>query len=301
MENFNGSNKMATRKSSLSMEHRLQVLQDLNSGLSVNAIAAKYNVHSITVRRIRKSELSIRQFVNQGNRFKKSQRMRKGAYEDLEERLYAWFREKKARGEVITDMQLMQKTTELNRELPAASKFKGSKGWLYNFKKRYNICLMNVNRKSTSVNERIKNTQKKISNIREDSQKTEDESILPNLQEPVKNSGENIKDFSGTFDHLERQDLVEVVLVKEEPRVEEEEEEEEGEKEVEETQEQQWITGKEKCQEQGGATAQENQEEENEARARHAFSELEELSTKAPYHVQLMLKALKAYFLPENE
>ncbi|XP_076238406.1 uncharacterized protein LOC143181734 isoform X2 [Calliopsis andreniformis] len=232
MENFNGSNKMATRKSSLSMEHRLQVLQDLNSGLSVNAIAAKYNVHSITVRRIRKSELSIRQFVNQGNRFKKSQRMRKGAYEDLEERLYAWFREKKARGEVITDMQLMQKTTELNRELPAASKFKGSKG---------------------------------------------------------------------TFDHLERQDLVEVVLVKEEPRVEEEEEEEEGEKEVEETQEQQWITGKEKCQEQGGATAQENQEEENEARARHAFSELEELSTKAPYHVQLMLKALKAYFLPENE
>ncbi|XP_076633267.1 uncharacterized protein LOC143347714 [Colletes latitarsis] len=137
---------VATRKATLTMEQRVKILHELESGSPVRAIAARYNVRQLTIRRIRASAPAIRQFMDQGNQFKKWKSMRKPTHEKLEGRLYSWFLEQKTLGYPLTDLILLEKAAELNEELSAGSTFKTSRGWLAKFKRRHNIRLMNVNR-----------------------------------------------------------------------------------------------------------------------------------------------------------
>ncbi|XP_043264917.1 golgin subfamily A member 6-like protein 7, partial [Colletes gigas] len=144
---------VATRKATLTMEQRVKILHELESGSPVRAIAARYNVRQLTIRRIRASAPAIRQFMDQGNQFKKWKSMRKPTHEKLEGRLYSWFLEQKTLGYPLTDLILLEKAAELNEELSAGSTFKTSRGWLAKFKRRHNIRLMNINREIAEEDE----------------------------------------------------------------------------------------------------------------------------------------------------
>ncbi|CAL7944867.1 unnamed protein product [Xylocopa violacea] len=132
----------ATRKSTLSMKERLEILQDLEMLKPIAIIAAKYHVHHSTISRIKKNAAIITEFAEKQGYNRK--RMRKPFYMELEDRLFTWFQEKKTNGDFITDALIVEKAAEIKEAIPSCSRFKVSKGWLENFKKRNKICLKAV-------------------------------------------------------------------------------------------------------------------------------------------------------------
>lgn len=131
------------RKSALSVEQRFEIVQQLESGASITRVAAKYDVHPATVRRIRRNAATVCQLVEQGVEMRRRRNLRKPANEELDTRLYTWFLEQRALGDPITDLILLEKAIELNKEFGGPSTFKASRGWLWNFKNRHGIRLSN--------------------------------------------------------------------------------------------------------------------------------------------------------------
>ncbi|XP_043258962.1 jerky protein homolog-like [Colletes gigas] len=131
------------RKSALSVEQRFEIVQQLDGGAPITRVAAKYDVHPATVRRIRRNAATVCQLVEQGAEMRKRKNLRKPANEELDIRLYAWFLEQRALGDPITDLILLEKAIELNKEFGGPSTFKASRGWLWNFKNRHGIRLSN--------------------------------------------------------------------------------------------------------------------------------------------------------------
>nr|XP_034195194.1 jerky protein homolog-like [Osmia lignaria] len=74
-------------------------------------------------------------------------------FEELEERLFKWFIERRTVGDYISDPLLIEKATELKEEFGAPSQFKVSKGWLAKFKRRNNIRLVRVYGEKASADE----------------------------------------------------------------------------------------------------------------------------------------------------
>ncbi|XP_054013730.1 tigger transposable element-derived protein 2-like isoform X1 [Hylaeus anthracinus] len=137
------SNNENNRKSALSVEQRLEIMQQLDSGAAITRVAAKYDVHPATVRRIRRNAGAVCQLVEQGVETRRRKNLRKPANEELDTRLYAWFLEQRTLGDRITDLILLEKAIELNKEFGGPSTFKASRGWLWNFKNRHGIRLSN--------------------------------------------------------------------------------------------------------------------------------------------------------------
>lgn len=141
--------KMATsrrnNKSAFSIQQRFEIVQQLKSGASARRLAAKYDVHPTTIRRIRQNAAAVYQFAKQGVEMRKRKNIRKPANEELDNRMYMWYLERKALGKPITNLLLLEKAIEFNRECGGPSKpiFKASKGWLWKFKNRHGIRLLN--------------------------------------------------------------------------------------------------------------------------------------------------------------
>ncbi|XP_046145858.1 jerky protein homolog-like [Osmia bicornis bicornis] len=140
------------KRVSLTMQQRLDVLKDLETS-SIATVAAKYNVHYTTVRRIKQKAAVIGEFEDQDSKAKRRQRVRKPKFEELEERLLKLFIERRTVGDYISDALLIEKATELKEEFGAPSQFKVSKGWLAKFKRRNNIRLVRVYGEKASADE----------------------------------------------------------------------------------------------------------------------------------------------------
>lgn len=130
-----------TGRNVLSIEQRFEIVQHLKSGASVGKLAAGYDVHPATIRRIRQRAVTVCQLAGQGVGMRKRKSLRKPANEELDNRLYTWFLERKENGYAVTDALLLEKAIELNKEFGGPSTFKASRGWLWNFKNRRSIRL----------------------------------------------------------------------------------------------------------------------------------------------------------------
>lgn len=155
---------MATKKKvSLTVQQRLEVLKDLET-LSVSTVAAKYNVHHMTIRRIKVKSASIAQFAEKNKRFIKRHRLTKPTYEELEQHLLSWYLERKSLGDIMSDAILLGKAIELKETMASSSSFKVSKGWLAKFKQRNNIRLVHVYQENVAADEDYKNSLKTFVN-----------------------------------------------------------------------------------------------------------------------------------------
>ncbi|XP_015431457.1 PREDICTED: jerky protein homolog-like [Dufourea novaeangliae] len=139
------------RRAPLSMKQRLEIVQHLESGVSISTLAAEYDVAPVTVRRIKRNAVTVSQFTDQG--FDKGHRktLRRPVNEELDNRLYTWFVERKTLSEPITDLLMVEKAAELNREIGGPSGFKASRGWLWRFKNRHGIRLFVQNDDTSTV------------------------------------------------------------------------------------------------------------------------------------------------------
>lgn len=82
------------------MEQRLRVLEDIKVS-SATVVAIKYNVDKLTIRRIRRNAAKILEFADKSRIQKRRQRIRKPLYEELDQHLLMWFKEKKTSGSFI--------------------------------------------------------------------------------------------------------------------------------------------------------------------------------------------------------
>ncbi|XP_053973149.1 jerky protein homolog-like [Hylaeus volcanicus] len=115
---------MATRrnnKSVFSIQQRFEIVQQLKSGASARRLATKYDVHPTTIRRIRQNAAALYTFAKQGVEMRKRKNIRKPANVELDNRIVCGG--------------------------PAKPIFKASKGWLWKFKNRHGIRLLNINKK----------------------------------------------------------------------------------------------------------------------------------------------------------
>lgn len=136
----------------ISMEQQLKVLEDIKV-TSTTVVVIKYNVDKSTIRRIKRNATKILEFADKSRIQKRRQRIRKPLYEELDQYLLTWFKEKKTSGDHLSDALLFKKATELRDNMGSCSSFRVSDGWLAGFKKRHNIRLMRTNGRNVVANE----------------------------------------------------------------------------------------------------------------------------------------------------
>lgn len=125
----------------LSLQQRIDIVRKLEDGVPMSQLVKEYGVSSITIRRIKNNAVLLRQrFKTPGAEGRK--KMRKPVLDELDNRLYAWFRKQRVIGDRITDAVLQEKAKELNETFGGPSSFSASKGWIWRFKNRHGINLL---------------------------------------------------------------------------------------------------------------------------------------------------------------
>nr|XP_031825294.1 jerky protein homolog-like isoform X2 [Nomia melanderi] len=128
------------RRPMLSLEQRSEIAQHLESGVSTRRLAAEFDIHPTTVRRIRRNADMVTQYLEEFNHGKKKRRnLRKPLHQEVDTRLHAWVLDRKAEGQPVTDVMMTAKAVEINKELGGSLEFKASRGWLWTFKNRHRI------------------------------------------------------------------------------------------------------------------------------------------------------------------
>lgn len=130
----------------LTLKEKADCLKEIRSGVSVTALANKYNVAKSTICGIKKKEQQILKCVN--NTFSgpgKRQTLKTSELPKMEKALYSWFLSQRNKNYPINGLILKQKAKELHSKLKENnSNFFASDGWLQRFKKRYGIRLLTI-------------------------------------------------------------------------------------------------------------------------------------------------------------
>nr|XP_033325492.1 jerky protein homolog-like isoform X2 [Megalopta genalis] len=138
----------------LNMQQRLDVLKDLREKrLSSKQVGQKYGVSIRTIQDIVKRATKINEFADKSKYELKRRRITEPVYDEVDKQLLAWFEQRRALGDRITDNLILEKATELKENLPSCSRFKVSRGWLTKFKKRHGISLVKIYREKANADQ----------------------------------------------------------------------------------------------------------------------------------------------------
>ncbi|XP_069701118.1 uncharacterized protein [Periplaneta americana] len=126
----------------LTIDTKLKLLSRLEKGESASSLAREYSIGKSTISDIKRNKDSILQFaakLNSEDGSKKRKTMRDANDSILEQAVYTWFVQRRAKRDPISGPLLCEKALELNKKLGGSSDFKASTGWLKNFKSRHGI------------------------------------------------------------------------------------------------------------------------------------------------------------------
>jgi len=152
----NISNKR--KRTELTLDQKVKIINEADSGTTRAQLVNKYNLGKTTIGDIlRKREEILENFKDLGSLAAKSCiRKREGEIRSLDEGIFQWFCQKRARAIPITDAKLQAKALRIKVLLleslqnpndsetimkfrTVLENFKASNGWVQNFKKRYHI------------------------------------------------------------------------------------------------------------------------------------------------------------------
>ena len=128
---------MASKRKTLTIKQKIDILDELKKpGFRPSDAATKYNIPRSSVSTIIKSEMSLREQYTSCHIDPKSKRKRfsSGKDHEIEEKLFAWFQEKRRQGVLMSGPVLIAKAKSLSDD---GGTF--GEGWLRGFKDRYNI------------------------------------------------------------------------------------------------------------------------------------------------------------------
>jgi len=148
--------KMAAAASSrkkrkhLNLEEKVDLIlySEKHPELGTRAVAACYDIGKTQASDILKNKLHIlTEFKSYGSTYKK---YRKSKYADVNEALYDWYSESCSENNCPNGPQLVAKAKEIAASLDIPH-FEGSSGWLFKWKKRYNVKKMSISRDPCKV------------------------------------------------------------------------------------------------------------------------------------------------------
>ncbi|KAK9306373.1 hypothetical protein QLX08_002895 [Tetragonisca angustula] len=137
------ANSSSTPSRQLNIAVRLDILKKLEAGENIKDLAREYNVTDRTIRRIRQNASSIRQFAEKECKLQRK-RMRSSTSADLDKDLYSWVLQRRSAGGRVTDSILIEKAKAMQEESGGPSNFIPCRGWLWRFKKNYNLSQANI-------------------------------------------------------------------------------------------------------------------------------------------------------------
>lgn len=126
----------------LSLELRVEVIRESSSGLSQRALALKFNCSKTQIQNILKDkDRLLREWKEGGSVFAKRKRRQKN--ENVNNFVWEWFKEARAKGLPLSGPILQEKAREFATFFNIG-KFNASNGWLDSFKKRHNIVFREI-------------------------------------------------------------------------------------------------------------------------------------------------------------
>ncbi|PNF16076.1 hypothetical protein B7P43_G04575 [Cryptotermes secundus] len=126
----------------LSLKLRVEVIRESSSGLSQRALALKFNCSKTQIQNILKDkDRLLREWKEGGSQFAKRKRRQRN--ENVNNFVWEWFKEARARGLPLSGPILQEKAREFAAFFNI-EKFNASNGWLDSFKKRHNIVFREI-------------------------------------------------------------------------------------------------------------------------------------------------------------
>jgi hypothetical protein len=135
------------KHNTVKMQDRLNILQRLDKGESVQSICTEFNVGKSTVYDWRKNRKSIEDFCMQieiESVLSTRSTLKKPHHELLDDALWLWFMQERRRGTPINGPILKEKAVILHSKLGEKGNFSASDGWLTRWKKRHGVHFLGV-------------------------------------------------------------------------------------------------------------------------------------------------------------
>lgn len=134
-------------KKTLNIEQKIEILTKLDKGTLGSVLAKEYGVADSTISYIKSKKSEILAAATNKNENRQKKNLRKPEYPEMEEKLYAWFLDQRARNCPINSLILKAKAKDFfaklypNRDLDS---FHASDGWFQKFKHRVGIRFLKI-------------------------------------------------------------------------------------------------------------------------------------------------------------
>lgn len=136
--------RLKRKHQSLSIQEKVEMLKELDLGISVRKLCDTYGIGSSTVYDIKKQKEKIMKFY-EASESKKQMSIRKtmkdGKSTEHDRMMMKWFRKRRSDGLDLTGNMIKDQAKLLHKELELDHKCDYSEGWLQRFKKRHGIVL----------------------------------------------------------------------------------------------------------------------------------------------------------------
>lgn len=144
------SKSQKRRRSVMTIQEKLKIIEELDKGATASALNRKYNVPRQTISDLKKNAADIKVFASQletPNLARKT--MKKAMNKEVDTALYMWFTQKRSEGVPISGDLLCAKALAFNTQMNGDENFKASSGWLDKFKNRHGIRSLSIQGEKT--------------------------------------------------------------------------------------------------------------------------------------------------------
>ena len=138
------------KRRQISINDKYTAILEVEKGQKKIIVAQKYDIPHNTLSTWMKNAESIKAAYESGSTASKVKRMRKAAYDDVEEATLLWFEQARARNISISGPILRSKAVSFANDL-GHNDFSCSDGWLSRFKARHGIIFKTISGEAKSV------------------------------------------------------------------------------------------------------------------------------------------------------
>lgn len=131
----------------LTVKEKLDAIQRIDKGESVQKICAELNVGKSTVNDWRRNRLSLQDFctnVETDKVLDNRKTLKKPTHEMVDDALWLWFMQERRRGTPISGPILKEKAMFFHSKIEGEKEFSASDGWLGRWKKRHGVSFINI-------------------------------------------------------------------------------------------------------------------------------------------------------------
>lgn len=142
------------KKSNLSLEQKVEIIQQLERGVMAKRIAQNFGVVESAISYIKKNKTKILASVADSVQDIKKKTLHKPQYEEMENQLYKWFEFQRSKQCPLSSDLIKAKAKDIFRKVypeKDESAFVASNGWFERFKRRHGIRFLTISGEKLSA------------------------------------------------------------------------------------------------------------------------------------------------------